>query len=59
MSKPRFVQVTGEELNYLFKHSGDIDVPAIHAYNDGPPYLADADDLRAWRATHTSDVKQL
>lgn len=54
MNKPRFVQIVGPELDYFLTHSGQLDVPSVHAFNDGPPYLADADELRAWRATHTS-----
>lgn len=57
-AKPRFVQVTGVELDYLFTHSSDLGVPSVHAFNDGPPYLADADELRAWRSQHTSQSEQ-
>lgn len=57
--KLRLVILTGWELDYFFKHSGDLGVPHIHAFNDGPPYLVDADELRAWRASqNTSKVSE-
>ena len=58
-AKPRLVQITGPELDYLFKHAGELGVPYIHAFNDGPPYLVIADELRAWRPSqHTSLPEQ-
>jgi len=54
-AKPRLVRIAGDELQQIMSASDCLGVPVIHAFNDGPPYLVDADELRAWRASqHTS-----
>jgi hypothetical protein len=58
-AKQRFSEVTGDELRYLILHQDDLGVPKLFVsdYGRGDKNFADADELRAWRASqHTSGV---
>lgn len=50
--KPKLITVVGEELADLLELRGDISAPKVFWYGNG--YYCDAEDLRSWRATHTS-----
>jgi hypothetical protein len=55
-SKPRLVEVTDEALTAMDKaQQAGLDTPYV--WRDGGIYWAEADELRQWRATHTSGDK--
>lgn len=54
-SKPKLTLIRNpDELAELLRHNGELGYPQLQADNTFE-FWADADELRAWRATHTSD----
>lgn len=60
MNKPRMIQIRDPELSDMGHHpmSGDLGTPILWLNTRDSTYWADADELRLWRSTRTSNGEQ-
>lgn len=52
--KPRMVEIASDERKALLAVAGELGTPALYQRMDSLSWWADADELRAWRASQNA-----